>query len=144
MDDEQNIPRVVPSLLVEAIEPLRDFYLQKLGFEHLMGIVGKDGKLDTAIVVCQGMNVMLGRAERPIPGIERAPGQDRPVELYFYVKDVDAFHAAVAGRGVEVADPLTTHWWGDRSFRVKDPYGYSLYFAQTVGGFDPPAGIDAI
>jgi uncharacterized glyoxalase superfamily protein PhnB len=144
MDDDQNIPRVVPNLLVEAIEPLRDFYIEKLGFEHLMGIVGKDGKLDTAIVVRDGMSVMLGRAERRIAGTERRPEQDRPVELYFYLKDVDAYHAAVAARGVEIADPLTTHWWGDRCFRVKDPYGYSLYFAQTVGEFNPPKDLDTI
>lgn len=140
---ENFVPHVVPSFTVEAIEPLRTYYLEKLGFSHMMGIVGKDGKLDTAVVIRDGMMVMMGRPESG-PAATGSPAGARPVELYFYVKDVDAYHAEVAARGVEVVDPLTTHWWGDRSFRVKDPYGYSLSFAQTVAEFQPPEGVDAI
>ncbi len=36
---------VVPNFWVDAVEPLRDFYLEKLGFSHMMGIVGKDGNV---------------------------------------------------------------------------------------------------
>lgn len=60
------------------------------------------------------------------------------------IRDVDAYHAEVAGRGVPVVDPLTTHWWGDQSFRVKDPYGYSIWFAQTVAESQPPEGVEAV
>jgi uncharacterized glyoxalase superfamily protein PhnB len=142
--DEPQIPHVVPSFTVAAIEPLRDFYIEKLGFAHMMGIVGKDGKLDTAIVTRDGMTVMLGRPEQRTPGTELAPAQGRVVDIYFYIRDVDGYHAEVTARGVEIVDPLTTHWWGDRSFRVKDPYGYSLWFAQTVGEFQPPTEVNAI
>jgi uncharacterized glyoxalase superfamily protein PhnB len=110
----------------------------------MMGIVGKDGKLDTAIVVRDGMTVMIGRAEKPAPGTELTPKYDRTVDLYFYVRDVDAYHAEIAARGVAIVDPLTTHWWGDRSFRVKDPYGYSISIAQTVAEFNPPADVKAM
>ena len=57
---------------------------------------------------------------------------------------MDAYHTEIAARGVRIVDPLTTHWWGDRSFRVRDPYGYSISFAQTVGEFTPPADVNAI
>jgi len=142
--DEPNFPHVVPSFTVDAVEPLRDFYIEQLGFAHMMGIVGKDGKLDTAIVVRDGMTVMIGRAEKPAPGTELTPKYDRTVDLYFYVRDVDAYHAEIAARGVAIVDALTTHWWGDRSFRVKDPYGYSISIAQTVAEFNPPADVKAM
>jgi PhnB protein len=137
-------PHIVPNFTVTAVEPLRDFYIEKLGFDHMMAIVGKDGRFDTAIVVRDGMSVMIGRADGAPNGAQQADDRDREVELYFYVKDVDAYHADVVKRGASIIDPPTTHWWGDRTFRVKDPYGYSIQFAQTVAEFQPPEGVNAV
>jgi hypothetical protein len=39
------------------------------------------------------------------------------LDIYCYIRDVDGYHAEVTARGVEIVDPLTTYWWGDRSFR---------------------------
>jgi len=39
-----------------------------------------------------------------------------------------------------VTDQLATQWWGDRTFKVMDPYGYELWFYQTVGTPKPPQG----
>ena len=33
---------------------------------------------------------------------------------------------------------------GDRTFAVKDPYGYTLWFSQTVAEVVPPAGVKMI
>jgi uncharacterized glyoxalase superfamily protein PhnB len=137
-------PYIVPSFTVPAVEPLRDFYIEKLGFDHMMAIAGKDGMFDTAIVVRDGMSVMMGRAETAPKGARQPDSREREVDLYFYVEDVDAYHAEVVKRGAAIIDPPTTHWWGDRTFRVKDPYGYSIHFAQTVAEFVPPEGVNAI
>jgi uncharacterized glyoxalase superfamily protein PhnB len=141
---EKMTPHVVPSFSVESVEPMRDYYIEKLGFAHMMAITGKDGRLDTAVVVRDGMTVMMGRPEKRIEGAEIKSDQDRAVAIYFYINNVDAYHAEVTGRGVEIFDPLTTHWWGDRSFAVKDPYGYSIWFSQTVGEFQPPPDVEAM
>ena len=36
---------IIPSFWVDEVEPLRSFYIEKLGFEPSLGMVGKDGKL---------------------------------------------------------------------------------------------------
>ena len=64
----------------------------------------------------------------------------RSVDLYIYVADVDAYHAEVVQRGVHVHEPLTTQWWGDRNFQVKDPAGYLLIWHQPDGRRIYPAG----
>ena len=143
-EQQQATPQIVPNFWVESVEALRTFYLEKLGFEHMMGVVGKDGKLDFTIVTRDGLMVMIGRPEKRIDGSAPAYATDRPVELYLYVKDVDAFHGEVRDRKVEIADPLTTQWWGDRTFAVKDPYGYTIWFCQTVGEPAPPPGVKMI
>ena len=144
MSEQQTPAQIVPNFWVESVEALRTFYLEKLGFEHMMGVVGKDGKLDFTIVTREGLMVMIGRPEKRIDGSGPTHATDRPVELYLYVKDVDAFFAEVAGRKVEISDPLHTQWWGDRTFSVKDPYGYTIWFCQTVGAPEPPPGVTMI
>jgi len=135
---------VVPSFWVDAVEPVRDFYIEKLGFNHLMGIVGKDGKLDFAIVRRENAFIMLGRPQEKIEGTAERYATKRPLEVYVYLNDVDAYHAEVVKRGVKVKDPLTTQWWGDRNFGVLDPYGYQLWFGQTVGELQPPPGMKVV
>jgi PhnB protein len=139
---EQERPMgVVPSLWVDAVEPLRDFYLNTLGFRHRMGIVGKDGKLDFAIVTRDGSMVMMGRPTERIEGTGAAYPTGRPVELYVHASDIDAYHDEIRGRGVAVSSPLTSQWWGDRTFSVKDPYGYVIWFYQPFGPPVPPPGV---
>jgi uncharacterized glyoxalase superfamily protein PhnB len=140
---QETPPQIVPSLFVDAVEPLRDFYLEKLGFGHFMGMVGKDGKLDFAIVQRDGLMVMIGRPQERLSGTAPQPA-GRPVEIYIYLKDVDAYHGEVTKKGVKVEDPLTTQWWGDRNFSVRDPYGYRLWFCQTVAEFQPQEGMKVI
>lgn len=144
MSEQQSAPQIVPNFWVESVEPLRTFYLEKLGFEHMMGVVGKDGKLDFTIVTRDGLMVMIGRPDKRIDGSAPAYSTDRPVELYLYVRDVDALHGEVIAREVAVSDPLTTQWWGDRTFSVKDPYGYTIWFCQTVAEPAPPPGVTMI
>lgn len=46
------------------------------------------------------------------------------------VEDVDAYHALLQERGVEVTE-LTNRHWGQRDFYLSDPDGYSWCFAQA-------------
>ena len=135
---------IIPSVWVDEIEPVRDFYIEKLGFSHMMGVVGRDGKLDTAIVQKDAAMIMLGRPQEPVSGSALDPKARRSVDLYIYVADVDSFHADVVRRGVRIHEPLTTQWWGDRNFQVRDPAGYALWICQTVQEFVPPAGVTVV
>ncbi len=135
---------ITPSFWVEAVEPVRDFYLEKLGFTHMMGIVGKDGRLDFTIVTRDGAMIMFGRPEDRVEGTGVKYPTRRPVEIYVRVDQVDRYHGEVKERGVNIVEPLTTQWWGDRTFAVKDPYGYQVWFYQTVGQPAPPPGVKMI
>jgi uncharacterized glyoxalase superfamily protein PhnB len=62
------------------------------------------------------------------------------VELYIEVEKVNEYHDRVRANGVKISEPLTDQWWGDRTFTVMDPFGYLIWFYQTVGEVKPPAG----
>lgn len=52
---------VMPMIAVDSVDELRGFYVEKLGFTHLMGVVGKDGQFDFCTVVRDGAKIMLMR-----------------------------------------------------------------------------------
>jgi len=59
-----------------------------------------------------------------------APGAG--VTIYLEVDDVDAYHATLAGRGVEAMLEPKTQFYGQRDFPVRDPDGYRLTFYAPV------------
>lgn len=126
---------VMPMIAVGSVDAARDFYVDKLGFEHVMGMVGKDGQLDFVTVVLGGARIMFSRAQG---GDGRAGKQ--PVEIYLQVANVEAYHDQVRKNGVTISDPLTMQWWGDRTFKVLDPNGYEIWFYTNVAEPKPPQG----
>lgn len=125
--------QVMPIITVSSVDAVRDFYVDKLGFQHVMGMVGKDGQLDFCTVVLGGARVMFTR------GAGSGAGR-QPVDIYLEVDDVEAYHARLKKNGVAISDPLTMQWWGDRTFKVLDPSGYEIWFYTNVAEPRPPQG----
>lgn len=129
--------QVMPMIAVDSVDAARDFYVDKLGFQHVMGMVGKDGQLDFVTVVLGGARVMFSRA--PGGEAQRRSGK-QPVEIYLQVDDVETYHNRLKKNGVKISDPLTLQWWGDRTFKVLDPNGYEIWFYTNVADPKPPQG----
>jgi PhnB protein len=130
---------VMPIISVKSVDEVRNFYVEKLGFDHLMGVVGKDGEFDFVTVVKDGARIMFARASAP----GAAPSK-QPVEIYLEVRNVEAYCREVQKKGVRITDPLTVQWWGDRTFKVMDPCGYELWFYQTTSEPRPPEGMKIV
>ncbi|MBX3119815.1 MAG: VOC family protein [Fimbriimonadaceae bacterium] len=134
---ENTNAQIMPMLQVDSVDQARAFYVDVLGFDHYMGIVAEDGQLDFVSVHLGGGKIMLTRAEKPLNGATP------PVQLYFQVADVNAYHETIKAKGIEVS-PLEDMWWGDRLFIVTDPSGYKLWFYQTVAEPAPPEGMKIV
>ena len=75
---------------------------------------------------------MFSRAHDNL-SVTKAGSGKQPVEIYLEVADVAAYHEKLKKKGVKITDALTTQWWGDKTFKVMDPFGYEVWFYQTVG-----------
>jgi uncharacterized glyoxalase superfamily protein PhnB len=126
----------MPMITVRSVDDIRNFYVDTLGFSHVMGMVGKDGQLDFCTVVLGEARIMFMRA----PGDSSGEAGKQPVEIYLEVEDVDALHDRLQKRRVAISDPLTLQWWGDRTFKVLDPNGYEIWFYTNVAEPTPPRG----
>jgi len=135
---------VMPIIAVKSVDEIRSFYVDTLGFDHMMGVIGKDGQFDFCTVVLGGARMMFTRTRGDAP--EAKTGQAKqPVEIYFGVEDVQGYYDKLKQKKqVKITDPITTQWWGDRTFKVMDPNGYEVWFYQTVGEPKAPQGVKIV
>lgn len=135
--------KLMAMIYVDSVDDARAYYVDRLGFSHLMGMLGKDGQLDFCTVALGGARIMLMRPAEGIAGTS-ATTDKRPVELYLEVADVDGYHGELRGRNIQLTSPLTNQWWGDRTFTIQDPYGYQIWFYQAVAEPKLPAGAKVV
>jgi uncharacterized glyoxalase superfamily protein PhnB len=135
---------VVPIIAVGSVDEILGFYVETLGFDHVRGVIGKDGQFDFCTVAKDGARIMFARA--PGSGRDTRPAAAKqPLCIYLEVANVVRYFGQLSQKkAVKVTDPLATQWWGDRTFKVMDPYGYELWFYQTVGEPKPPEGVKVI
>lgn len=135
--------RLMAMIHVDSVETARSFYVDKLGFQHMMGMLGKDGLLDFCTVTLGGANVMLMRPAQGMKGTEQST-QKRPVELYMEVADVEAYFEQVKKQKVQPTTLVTDQWWSDRTFTIQDPFGYQIWFYQNVAEPKIPQGAKVV
>lgn len=135
--------QLMAMIYVDSVEDARSFYVDQLGFAHMMGMLGKDGLLDFCTVSLGGARVMLMRPADGMRGTG-ATTERRPVEFYLEVADVEAYHEQVKELKVKPTTPLTDQWWGDRTFTIMDPFGYQVWFYQNVAEPKLPVGAKVV
>jgi uncharacterized glyoxalase superfamily protein PhnB len=135
---------VVPIIAVGSVDEIRRFYVDTLGFDHVRGMVGEDGQLDFCTLAKDGARVMFARAQEGSPDAKPAAAK-QPVCIYLEVADVERYFGQLSEKKeVRVTDQLATQWWGDRTFKIMDPYGYELWFYQTIGAPKLPQGVKIV
>lgn len=131
-----NPAQVMPIVSVRSVDETRDFYVERLGFDHLMAVLGNDGQLDFCTVLREGGRLMFNRATEDMHGL--------PVtQFYFQVSDVAAYRDQLQASGADPS-PLEDMWWGDRVTIVEDNNGIKLWFYQQVGEVNPPEGMKIV
>lgn len=135
---------VMPIIAVASVDEIRSFYVDILGFDHVRGIVGEDGRFDFCTVAKNGARIMFARAPGGNSSAKPIVAK-QPVGIYLEVADIERYFGQLSEKKeVKVTDRLTTQWWGDRTFKIMDPNGYEVWFYQTVGAPKPPQGAKII
>ena len=122
------VSRLTPVLLVEAIEPVLDFWVQRLGFAKTAEVPHED-KLGFVILERDGIQVMYqtrASVAADIPPLAQSP--QRGTFLFFEVDDLNAFEKALAG--ITPVVPRRKTFYGSEELIVNDPAGNTVTFAQ--------------
>lgn len=72
------------------------------------------------------------------PGFQAQP-PDQPAHfaIHLHVDDADALIAQAAGAGAEITRPPSDEFYGERSGRIQDPFGYSWIIGHSIEQLDP-------
>ena len=122
------IEKLTPVLMVEAVEPVLDFWVKRLGFTRTTE-VPHEGHLGFVILEKDGIEVMY--QSRASVAADIAPLAQSPMKgtfLFLQVDDLDAVEKALAG--VTPVVPRRKTFYGADELIVREPAGNAVTFAQ--------------
>jgi uncharacterized glyoxalase superfamily protein PhnB len=132
-----NVKRITPVLLVQEIEPLVPFWVDRLGFTRAVEV--PDGNKIGFVIFQKGsvevMYQSYASVEKDAPPSMGAEARKGPTYLYMEVDNLDAVLAAT--KGVKMVMPVRTAFYGMKEFAVQDPAGHFITFAQPVAAGQP-------
>lgn len=122
------ISRLTPVLMVDAIEPVLDFWVDRLGFTRTIE-VPHDGHLGFVGLERDGIEVMYqtkASVAADIPPLAASPMKGS--FLFFQVDDLDAIEQAL--KGITPIVPRRKTFYGADELIVREPAGNAVTFAQ--------------
>ena len=117
-------PRVSPYLCVDDAAAAIDFLVEVFDATERMRMAMPGGKVGHAEVAIGDSVVMLSDEypEMDVLGPKTIGGT--PVTISVFVEDVDATYAKAVAAGATAERPVETHFYGDRSGMLIDPFGH--------------------
>lgn len=124
---QTEVRQLWPLLFVKDIAMSVQFYRDQLSFT-LVRQADSQGRMFWCRLQRGGASLMLQQAE---PEDSAPEGRGRGVVLYFICDDVDALHAELTTRGLQLEPPIVAYY-GMRQLFVPEPDGYSVCFESEI------------
>jgi uncharacterized glyoxalase superfamily protein PhnB len=128
-ETHMTVKKLTPILFAEEIEPCLKFWIERLGFDKTIDVPDRN-KLSFAILQKGSVELMYqtyASAEKDITTIS-SEVRKGPSFLYVEIENLDEIVNAL--KGVNVAMPVRTTFYGAKEIGVKDPAGHVVIFAQ--------------
>lgn len=120
---------VTVHLHVKDVHKALKFYNDAFGAEIIMKLEDPNGVVIHAEIKIEDTVIML--SEGPIPS--GTPS----VVLQLYTGDVEALYESAIRAGAEEISPIEKQFYGDRTGRVKDPFGHHWILATHMEDVPP-------
>ena len=109
------LSRIAPEIASHDLRESLAYYEQKLGFQ----IVSEMPEQEYAIVERDGVAIHLFRDE------SRAHS---PAGIHVFTDGLEDLYSELVSRGAKITQTIVRKPWGNRDFRVADPFGNELKF----------------
>jgi catechol 2,3-dioxygenase-like lactoylglutathione lyase family enzyme len=116
----------IPVLHVRHAAAAEEFYCGRLGFRRRFAYRPDDSSPDPCYMGLEREGVWLHVSSFSGDGVSGGV-------VFLAVEDVDALHAELVARGVNIDAGPVDQTWGNREMYVKDADGNSVRFAQAGG-----------
>jgi len=122
---------VIPALAFHGTDAAIKWYVNNLGAKEKMRFNAPDGTIvhaeitfDSNVIMLAEENLQYNRTPQTLKG--------NSVNLCIYVQDVDAVVKKATSNGARLLIPVKDEFYGDRSGRIEDPFGYVWIIATHV------------
>jgi uncharacterized glyoxalase superfamily protein PhnB len=112
------LDRIAPELPASDLKMSIEFYGRKLGFR-------------TAVVLPDHAYAIVERDSVAIHLFEDHTNKSIPIGVHIFTPDLGAVYAEISERGAVFSQQITKKPWGNREFRVLDPFGNELKFSES-------------
>lgn len=133
----ERLGSVTPSLVCTPCADAIEFYKRAFGAEEIgPRMTGPDGSVGHAEIRIGDSVIML--ADEWPGGPTQSPTTlgGTTAALFIYTDDVDALWEQAIAAGAEEVFPLELQFYGDKSGRVRDPFGHTWGLGQQVEKVD--------
>jgi PhnB protein len=125
-------PTLTPYVIVNDGNAALAFYEQAFGARVRLRIGEPDGIVRHAEFEIGNSLIMIADEHPDIGALGPRAHGGSPVSFYLYVEDVDAVIDRAVAAGATVSAAAETKFYGDRTGRVVDPFGYAWHIATHV------------
>ena len=131
------VREIFPYLCVRNASEAIAFYRRAFGAEEKLRLTEPGGRIGHAEIDIGGHVIMLSE-EFPEHGI-RAPGPKErvPMILHLHVDDADQVMRRAVEAGASVVRPPTDEFYGERSGRLRDPFGHEWLIGHAIEEVSP-------
>lgn len=135
--DAPAIHEVFPYLRVHRADAAIDFYRRAFGAAERMRLVEPSGRIGHAELLIGPAVVMLSEAF-PEYGLLAPQGESvLGASIHLHVDDCDALAERAVAAGAVMEMPPTDQFYGERSCRVRDPFGHQWLIGHEIERLAP-------
>lgn len=122
---------ITTNLMVDSVDETVEFYTKTLEFTVATSVPKKSGGLQFAILVKDGLMIMLQDRENLVDEypILKAAKTQPSVTLFIKVDNFSVLYDALKNKCEILSEPHKT-FYGNSEFAIKDNNGYVLTFAE--------------
>lgn len=124
-------------LCVRQVGSAVEFYQRAFGAVELFRLVEPSGRVGHCELRLGPATLMLAE-EFPEYGITAPPLDGLPgVTLHLHVDDADAISNRAVAAGATMLSPPTDQFYGERSCRLRDPFGHTWLIGHSIETVSP-------
>lgn len=114
---------VIPALAFKGADAALKWYVNIFGAKEKMRLDGPDGTIAHAEITIGGDVIMVSEEMPEYNSSPKTVGGNS-VNLCVYVPDADAVIKKAVSNGAKLVTAVKEEFYGDRSGRIEDPFGY--------------------
>ncbi len=122
---------VIPALAVKGAAKAIEWYKEVFGAKEKMVLTNPDKSIahgeitiDGCVIMVSEENLQYNKSPQTLMG--------NSINLCLYVKDVDAVIQKAEEKGAQVLIQPEDQFYGDRSGRIEDPFGYIWVISTAI------------